>query len=48
MPPLDPIPGRHPRLVAWAAAFRRAGYRLARVGQLFNIDVAELRDAGVS
>ncbi len=48
MPPIDPIPGRHPRLVAWARGFRRAGYSLGRVAQLFNIDVAELRDAGVS
>lgn len=45
---LDPIPDRHPRLVVWAAAFRRAGYSLARVADLFNIDATTLRDAGVS
>lgn len=44
---LDPIPGRHPRLPIWAAGFRRAGWSLAKVAQLFNLDPAELRDAGV-
>lgn len=44
---LDPIPGRHPRLVVWAKAFRRAGFPLAKVAQLFNAEQSELRDAGV-
>lgn len=45
---LDPIPDRHPRLVAWAAAFRRAGYSLRRIADLFEIDPTTLIDAGVS
>lgn len=44
---LDPIPDRHPRLVVWAAAFRRAGYSLRRVAELFDIDQTTLIDAGV-
>lgn len=48
MSALDPIPGRHPRLPAWAAAFRRAGWTLAQVAALFDIDPVELRDAGVA
>lgn len=44
---LDTIPGRHPRLTVWAAHFRRHGYSLARVAALFNIDAAELLEAGV-
>lgn len=44
---LDPIPDRHPRLIVWAVAFRRAGYSLPRIADLFNIDATTLRDAGV-
>lgn len=43
----DPIPDRHPRLVAWARAFRAAGYTLRDVAKLFNADRGELIDAGV-
>lgn len=46
-PPLDPIPGRHPRLAAWARAFRRAGYAPRTIAALFNLDLAELADIGV-
>ena len=42
-----PIPDRHPRLVVWAAAFRRAGYSLHRIAQLFEIDPTTLSDAGI-
>lgn len=45
---LDPVPGRHPRLTIWAAAFRRAGWPLAKIAALFEIDPAELADAGVA
>lgn len=44
---LDPIPGRNPRLVAWAEAFRRGGWPLRRVADLFDIDPTHLKDAGV-
>lgn len=44
---LDPIPDRHPRLVVWAAAFRRAGYSLRMIAQLFEIDPTTLIDAGI-
>lgn len=44
----DPIPGRHPRLLAWVRAFLAAGYSLGRTAQLFNIDAADLREAGLS
>lgn len=44
---LDPIPGRHPRLPAWAAAFRRAGWPLARIAALFDIEPSTLTDAGI-
>lgn len=46
-PPFDAIPGRHPRLPAWAAAFRRAGWSLRAIAALFNLDPVELTDAGV-
>ncbi|WP_374600500.1 hypothetical protein [Brevundimonas sp.] len=44
---LDPIPERHPRLVIWASAFRRAGWPLRRIAELFEIDPAELAEAGI-
>ena len=44
----DPIPGRHPRLAAWAQAFRRAGWPLRQVAALFDIEPSTLTDAGVS
>lgn len=44
---LDPIPDRHPRLVVWAAAFRRAGYSLRKIAELFEIDPTTLADAGI-
>lgn len=43
----DPIPGRHPRLVAWAVGFRRAGYPLREISRLFNVDLGDLVEAGV-
>ena len=43
----DPIPSRHPKLVIWARAFRRSGYSLRRVAELFDIDAAQLVEAGV-
>lgn len=43
----DPIPDRHPRLVAWAAAMRRAGWPLREIAHLFSIDRGELIEAGV-
>lgn len=46
-PPLDPIPGRHPRLPVWARAFRRAGYTRPAIATLFDLDLAELTDMGV-
>lgn len=47
-PAFDPIPGRHPRLPAWAQAFRRAGWPLRRVATLFEIEAQALVDAGVT
>lgn len=44
---LDPIPGRHPRLAAWARAFRRAGWPHRQVAALFNLEPSELTEAGV-
>lgn len=44
---LDPIPDRHPRLVVWAAAFRRAGYPLRKIADLFEIYPSTLTDAGI-
>ena len=43
----DPIPDRHQRLVAWAAAMRRAGWTLREIAHLFSIDRGELIEAGV-
>lgn len=43
----DPIPGRHPRFIAWCRAFRRAGYSLAAIAKLFNADAGDLIEAGV-
>jgi len=45
--PIDPIPGRHPRLPAWAHAFRRAGYSRPAIAALFDLDLAELADMGM-
>lgn len=47
MQTFDPIPGRHPRLAVWAAAFRRAGYSLRAIAALFDCDLVELQDAGI-
>lgn len=47
MSAFDPIPGRHPRLAAWAQAFREAGWPLRQVAALFQIEPVELIDAGV-
>lgn len=47
MTPFDPIPGRDPRLVAWARAFRRAGWPLHHVAELFDLPTATLIEAGV-
>lgn len=47
MTALDPIPGKHPRLLVWAQAFRSAGWSLRTIAALFNVDVVELTDAGV-
>ncbi len=43
----DRIPGRHPRLLVWASAFRRAGYPLRRIADLFEIEPATLVDGGI-
>jgi hypothetical protein len=43
----DPVPGRHPRLAAWAQGFIRAGWTLRAVAALFNVEPVELTDAGV-
>lgn len=43
----DLIPGRHERLPAWALAFRRAGWSLRAIADLFNIEPAQLVEAGV-
>ena len=43
----DPIPGRHPRLTAWAQAFRDAGWSLRVIAALFDVEPVELTDAGV-
>lgn len=45
---LDPIPDRHPRLLAWARAFRRAGWPLRQIADLFEIDRKVLVEAGVN
>lgn len=42
----DPIPGRHPRLLAWINAYRTDGIPLRRLADLFEITVAELIEAG--
>lgn len=47
MTAFDPIPGRHPRLPAWAAHFRRAGYPLRTIAKMFDVEPVELIDAGV-
>lgn len=47
MQTFDPIPGRHPRLAVWAAAFRRAGYPLRAIAALFDCELTELHDAGI-
>jgi len=44
----DPIPGRHPRLIAWIASYRAAGVPLRRLADLFDITTAELVEAGVA
>lgn len=44
---LDPIPGRDARLVGWCQAFRRAGYSIRAIADLFNITVCDLVEAGV-
>lgn len=46
-PAFDIIPDRHPRLIVWAKAFRRAGYPVGRIALLFNVDATTLIDAGV-
>lgn len=43
----DPIPGRDPRLIRWCFQFRRAGYSIRAVANLFNVSVCELIEAGV-
>ncbi len=42
----DPIPGRHPRLLAWINAYRADGVPLRRLADLFEISPAELIEAG--
>ncbi len=44
----DPIPDRHPRLIAWIAGYRAAGVPLRRLADLFDITTAELIEAGVA
>lgn len=46
-PAFDPIPDRHPRLVAWARAFRAADWPLREIARLFDIERADLIEAGV-
>lgn len=43
----DPIPDRHPRLLAWAVAFRAAGYTVREIAKLFDADRGALIEAGV-
>ncbi|WGM45272.1 hypothetical protein KOAAANKH_00133 [Brevundimonas sp. NIBR10] len=45
--PFPVIPDRHPRLPAWARAFRRAGWPLRQISALFEIDRGALIEAGV-
>lgn len=45
---LDPIPGRHPRLLAWINAYRAAGVPLRRLADLFEITIPELIEAGAT
>lgn len=47
MEAFDPIPDRHPRLVAWANAMRAADWTLREIAHLFGIERAELIEAGV-
>lgn len=44
---LDPIPDRHPRFVVWCQQFRRAGYSVRAIANLFNATVGDLIEAGV-
>lgn len=48
MSAFDPIPGRHPRLPVWAQGFRRAGWPLRRIAELFDVEPVQLIDAGVA
>jgi len=43
----DQIPGHHPRLMAWAHAFRRAGYEPRAIARLFNCELGVLIEAGL-
>lgn len=43
----DTIPGRHPRLVAWAIGFRKAGYPAKTVADWFGIELSLLVEAGM-
>lgn len=43
----DRIPGRNPRLLSWAAGFRKAGWSLKTVADLFDIEPSVLREAGI-
>lgn len=47
MPCFDPIPDRHPRLLAWAVAFRSASYPAREISRLFQIDLGVLVEAGM-
>ncbi|WP_438852462.1 hypothetical protein [Brevundimonas nasdae] len=47
MQAFDPIPDRHPRLLAWAIAFRAAGYPAREVARLFQVELGSLVEAGM-
>ncbi|MCA0366774.1 MAG: hypothetical protein LCH57_01750 [Proteobacteria bacterium] len=42
----DPIPDRHPRLVAWINFYRAAGVPIKVLAGYFNASVGELIEAG--
>lgn len=47
MQAFDPIPGHHPRLLAWAIAFRAAGYPAREIARLFQVELGVLIEAGM-
>lgn len=44
----DPMPGRHPRLAVWTAAFVRAGWKPREIAKLFDLDTEDLIDEGAA